>query len=168
MVVIAQALTTAGIDHALIGGLAVLVRGKSRVTFDIDFLVAAQRREAFVDVLRQLGFEPFHEASAFGNYMRADGRRVDALYARSALGQGMLERACKESLGDVALSVIAAEDLIGLKLQALANDPSRSRDWGDIRGILDLRRDELNMQRVRDYFGLFGFHEELERLLAHQ
>jgi len=90
------------------------------------------------------------------------------LYARSALGQGMLERACKESLGDVALSVIAAEDLIGLKLQALANDPSRSRDWGDIRGILDLRRDELNMQRVRDYFGLFGFHEELERLLAHQ
>jgi hypothetical protein len=165
-VAIAHALADAGIEHALIGGLAVLIRGRPRLTFDIDFLVAVEQRDNFVAQLRSRGFAPFHEAPAFGNYAGEGGLRVDALYARSELGHAMLQRANSEPLHGTSIKVVAAEDLIALKLQALANDPNRFRDWADIQGLLALGRETLDLVRVREYFGIFGFHEELDKLLA--
>ncbi len=64
------------------------------------------------------------------------------------------------------IQVAAPEDLIGLKLQALNNDPRRFRDWGDIRILLALRGGDFDMVRVREYFAIFGFHEQLEKLLV--
>lgn len=167
-IAIAQALADAGIDHALIGGLAVLIRGRPRLTFDIDFLIAGESREEFVALLRERGFDPFHENQAFGNYARENGRRVDALYARSAFGHAMLKRATTASLRHTSLTVVDTEDLIALKLQALANDPNRFRDWADIRGLLAIGGDTIDLTRVRQYFAIFGFHDELERILTNR
>jgi hypothetical protein len=47
------------------------------------------------------------------------------------------------------LRVISAEGLIGFKLQALVNNPSRTRDFDDIRALLRAQRGRLNMQEVQ-------------------
>lgn len=70
-----------------------------------------------------------------GNYVRGD-ERVDLLYASRPVARRLLASAAesKTSLGD--LRVVSAEGLIGFKLQALANDPRRTRDLEDIRALL--------------------------------
>jgi len=62
--------------------------------------------------------------------------------------------------------VIGAEGLIGFKLQALANNPSRTRDIEDIRALLRAQHGKLNMAEVREYFALFDCVEWLDELLA--
>ncbi|MGB5851339.1 MAG: hypothetical protein WBG85_03490 [Rhodanobacter sp.] len=56
--------------------------------------------------------------------------------------------------------------LIGFKLQALVNNPSRTRDLDDIRALLRAQRGRLNMQEVQGYFALFDRQEMLDELLA--
>jgi hypothetical protein len=63
------------------------------------------------------------------------------------------------------LRVISAEGLIGFKLQALVNNPSRSRDLEDIRALLRAQRGRLNMDEVREYFAMFDRVEMLDGLL---
>ena len=64
------------------------------------------------------------------------------------------------------LRVISAEGLIGFKLQALVNNPSRLRDLEDIRALLRAQRDRLNMDEVREYFAMFDRGEVLDGLPA--
>lgn len=64
------------------------------------------------------------------------------------------------------LCVIRDEELIGLKVQALANQSSRSRDLDDIRELLRSQRGRLKMQEVREYFALFDRSELLDELLS--
>ena len=66
------------------------------------------------------------------------------------------------------LRVISAEGLIGFKLQALTNNPSRTQDIEDIRALLRVHRVRLNMQEVTGYFELFGQMELMNELLAEQ
>ena len=61
--------------------------------------------------------------------------------------------------------VVVPEDLIGLKLQALANSPDRDQDRLDIKELLRLHRSRMDMTRVRDYFKIFGKEAELDALV---
>lgn len=65
-----------------------------------------------------------------------------------------------------SLRVISAEGLIGFKLQALVNNPSRTRDLEDIRALLRAQHGRLNVAEVREYFTLFDRQEMLDELLA--
>jgi hypothetical protein len=62
--------------------------------------------------------------------------------------------------------VADAEALIGLKLQALANEPSRVQDEADIRALIAAQPRRLNEALLRDYYRLFEREPDLERLLA--
>ena len=66
------------------------------------------------------------------------------------------------------LRVISAEGLIGFKLQALTNNPSRTQDIEVIRALLRVHRVRLTMQEVTGYFELFGQMELMNELLAEQ
>jgi len=80
----------------------------------------------------------------------------------------MLRRARPALLRGARLRVpvVDAEGLIGLKLQALVNAPSRRQDEADIRALLAARRGTLKLDVLRDYYRLFGRELDLERLLA--
>ena len=59
------------------------------------------------------------------------------------------------------------EDLIGLKIQAISNDP-KSRfaiDAPDIQRILQIKIDEIDMELVRMYFELFSKEDLLDEWL---
>ena len=81
----------------------------------------------------------------------------------------MLRRARSRLLRGPRLRVPVAdaEALIGLKLQALVNAPSRrAREEADIQALFAARRGSLNADLLRDYFRLFDRERDLDRLLA--
>jgi hypothetical protein len=94
---------------------------------------------------------------------------VDCIYARRERALDMLRRAVPERLrgARMRVPVVDAEALIGLKLQALVNAPSRrAQDEADIRALLLAKRGALDIVRLRDYYRLFDREAELDRLLA--
>ena len=82
----------------------------------------------------------------------------------------MLERAERVAVDakGLVVPVVAAEDLIGLKLQAMINDPDRERqELADIRSLLEVAAagQPLDGVRLREYFELFARTDLLSRLM---
>jgi hypothetical protein len=78
----------------------------------------------------------------------------------------MLERAQPKRVRILRRSVpvVDVEALIGLKLQAIANEPSRrGLDEADIRALLAARGPELDLDRLRDYYRLFDREAEFRK-----
>ena len=155
---------------ALIGGFALPFHGVQRATGDVDFLVAVEGADALDDALLAAGARRLYRSADAANY--APGASplapVDFLYAGRPRARDMLRRARGRPLGrrDLRVPVVDVEGLIGLKLQALVNQPSRVQDEADIRALLAAARRRLNLERLRDYYRLFDREPELERLLA--
>jgi len=91
---------------------------------------------------------------------------LELLYASRPIARRLLAEAKDRSTAMGKLRVVSAEGLIGFKLQALVNNPSRTRDDDDIRALLRAQHDQLNMPEVRGYFALFDREEMLNGILA--
>jgi hypothetical protein len=162
-----NALRDASIAHALIGGLALAAHGAARATSDLDLLADGERSSDVDRILRARGFECLQRSENVANYVAAvrERGRVDFLFARQAYGRAMLERAALHTILGAPIRVVDAADLIGLKVQSSSNDPSRRYlDLADIDRLL--RRAEVDLARVREYFRLFDREKELDALLS--
>lgn len=150
---------------ALIGGLALAVHQVVRATRDVDFLVDADDADRLHGILLDLGYRCVHRSEDAANYLRGD-EGLDLLYAHRPIARRLLGEASERATALGTLRVISAEGLIGFKLQALVNNPSRVRDLDDIRALLRAQRGRLNMQEVQEYFALFDRQEMLDELLT--
>src|SRR2546428_3900385 len=125
---------------ALIGGFALPFHGVQRATGDIDFLVATEGSAALHDALRAAGAHCLHRSADAANYARGTSRLAPVvfIYAHRKRARDMLARARSRPLGGgrLRIPVVGAEALIGLKLQALANEPQRVQDEADIRALV--------------------------------
>jgi hypothetical protein len=152
---------------ALIGGFALPFHGVRRATGDVDFLVEAQGAEALHEVLSAAGYETLHRSADAANYRGRDAGLigVDVLYARRPAALAMLDRAAVPQ-GGSAVPVVDVEALIGLKLQALVNDPTRRRqDEADIVALLTLHLASIDRALLDAYFALFDRRDDLARFL---
>ena len=161
---VAAALNANSVGFALIGGLALASHQVVRATQDVDLLAGAERADDIDAQLTQLGYRCLHRSGDAANYARGD-ERVDFLYASRPIARRLLAtaRELKTALGD--LRVVSAEGLIGFKLQALVNDPGRTRDLEDIRALLRANRGTLDTAELRGYFELFDREALLDELL---
>jgi hypothetical protein len=150
---------------ALIGGLALAAHQVVRATRDVDFLADADDAAQLHDILLALGYRCVHQSEDAANYVR-DDEGLDLLYAHRPVARRLLAQAIERSTAMGSLRVISAEGLIGFKLQALVNNPSRARDLDDIRALLRAQRGRLNMTEIQEYFSLFEREEMLDELLA--
>lgn len=152
---------------ALIGGFALPFHGVRRATGDVDFLVEASGAEALDTALLAAGYEPLHRSDDAANYRgRGALTGVDVLYARRPPTLAMLDRATTPP-GEAAVPVVDVEGLIGLKLQAIVNDPTRCRqDEADIVALLTMHLPSLDHALLAEYFALFDRHDDLGRFLA--
>jgi hypothetical protein len=150
---------------ALIGGLALAAHQVVRATRDVDFLADADDADRLHGILLDLGYHCVHRSEDAANYLR-DDEGLDLLYAHRPIARRLLGEASERATALGTLRVISAEGLIGFKLQALGNNPSRTRDLDDIRALLRAQRGRLNMQEVQEYFALFDRQEMLDELLA--
>ncbi len=153
------------VTPALIGGLALAAHQVVRATRDVDFLVDTDDADRVHAILLDLGYRCAHRSEDAGNYLRGD-EGLDVLYARRPIARRLLREAGERSTALGSLRVISAEGLIGFKLQAWVNNPTRTRDLDDIRALLRAQRDRLNMAEIREYFALFDRRDLLDELLT--
>ena len=166
-----------GVRGMLIGGAAVSLVGRPRVTRDIDALVLVDegRWKAFLAAGEGFKFVPrVNEALAFARRARTLLVRhkpsvidVDISLGALPFEKEAVSRAVLVDAGGLQVPVPTAEDLIIMKAVA-----QRPRDLADVEGILDAQP-KLDLRRVRRWVRQFASALErpdivadLERLIA--
>lgn len=157
------------IDYAFIGGFAMGAFGILRSTMDLDLLVHKDDLPRLDSILTaQLYRRQYHSenVSQYVSDLQPLGN-IDLLHAFREHTLAMLQRAKIIPVfhGQYDIRVVIPEDLIGLKLQALNNDPARQTiDGADIELLLQHFRHALDWQLLEDYFTLFQRQEEFKEL----
>lgn len=159
------------VRYALIGGFAMALRGVQRATMDLDFILMLEDLAIADGILRELGYRREFHSENVSHYLNPDDAwgRIDILHAFRGPSLSMLRRAERLPVGDgLTLPVVAIEDIIGLKLQAIANDPARAlTDWHDVTVLLTTAREQgrtLDWELLEDYLRLFNFTDKLPEL----
>jgi hypothetical protein len=161
------------IDFVLCGGLALSTMGIHRLTKDIDILVDEVSQRAVHRVMTDLGYErqdfSTDEIVSYWSPLKVFGQ-VDFLLARRKYTRAMMRRSKKNRVFDGVLEVktLLPEDLIGLKVQAISNDPKNRYpvDAADIQNLLVLHKEAMDMNLVREYFGIFDKEDLLDGWLG--
>jgi hypothetical protein len=152
--VILPTLVEHGVDFLLVGGLAVIIHGNPRATFDVDILpspdaanmarlagaLAALQAVATDDRARELPLSLDHpESLAAGNYFLVtrggaldlvNGPRPDLKRYRA-----LSERAVEVEIAGVPVRAIGRADLIAMKSEA-----GRDKDLRDIAALTEAER----------------------------
>lgn len=147
-----QILKDIGAPHALIGAFGMSAHGYRRATNDIDFLVDGEYRPQVESEFSVRGFSVFNSNDEVLQ-LKGPGI-VDIIFAKRPLRKQMLGRENLVRLFGVP--VLDAEDIIGLKIQALATNPKRKfRELGDIQSLSQVKQ-QLDWERIKQYADLFG------------
>jgi len=155
--------------YALIGGWAVAAAGHHRATQDIDFLLQRDDYPAVKAFLSGFGYELLNESGDVANFagkLKELGQ-VDFLLAHRPYALAMLDRAIRRPILDrkFVVPVLQPEDLIGLKLQSIVNDPARAEeDRADIEALLRLNAKELHWELIEEYFTILNKKDEFHAL----
>jgi len=170
---VCRRLDAAHIRYALIGGFAMALRGVQRATMDLDFILMLEDLATAHQTLNELGYRREFHSENVSHYLGAETEwgRIDILHAFRRPTLGMLDRAERlQVAAGLELPVVHTEDLIGLKVQASVNDPTRAvSDWDDIRLLLEAARRQgvaLDWELLEDYLRLFGLEAKLPQLKA--
>ncbi|MBI5595706.1 MAG: nucleotidyltransferase family protein [Elusimicrobia bacterium] len=160
-----------GIRCAAIGGFALGLLGAPRATLDLDFLVHRDDLTALHVLMLSLGYSRRFVSENVSQYSSADRSLgyVDFLHAFRRVSLGMLDRARESAplAGGRRLRVLEREDVIGLKVQAMANDPARAaKETADIEALAQACRGKLDWGRLEEYFAMFKMSERLALLRA--
>ncbi len=138
-----HALDEAGVEHALVGGLAVAVWGAPRATKDIDLLVRPEDVDRAVDIAKEQGFDivalrmTFRDGMELQRVTRARAGELltlDFLVVNENLEPVWSSRT-RLHVGTGTLWVISRDALIQMK--ALAGRP---QDLADIERLHELDR----------------------------
>lgn len=163
-----QELRAAKVRLAAIGGFALGFWGVSRTTTDVDFLLHRDDLSNTKMVLERANYQLFHETKELAQFQSQDRNlgNIDFVLAHRSISLEMLRRSVEFDVGpDAAISVLQPEDIIGLKIQALHNDPKRTyQDVSDIEALLRERKGKLDLELIASYFELFDKLELFEEL----
>lgn len=160
-----------GIRAAAIGGFAMALSGAARNTEDLDFLVHRDDLPALDALMTGAGYARRFVSENVSQYASTDSAlvSVDFLHAFRTISLAMLARARQVPIlgGTRVMKVLEPEDIIGLKVQALANNPDREqRDLSDIAALADARGGRLDWGRIGEFFRLFKRDKEFAALKA--
>jgi hypothetical protein len=144
------------IRYSLIGGFALGLWGVARATVDLDFLVRREDREKVTQGMRELGYELKFQSENVSQYvspLKLFGE-VDFLHAFRRASIEMLDRAVEKEIfaGKARIKVLQPADLVGLKLQAIKNNPSRKeQDLADIESLVLAQKARLDWTLIETY-----------------
>jgi len=169
---LAAAARSVGLPFAIIGGLAVILRGYDRATQDVDALVMQldEHLEAFVQAAEAHGLKlRISNGVEFAKQNRVilleapDGTTVDVSMGLLPIEWDVVWAAEFLTVAaELTVPVVTPEDLIILKLTA-----GRKRDYEDVTNLLELYP-EINRPRVaatvEEYAGLLESPELVTRM----
>lgn len=157
------------IGYALMGGYALGALGIARATVDLDLLVDKDDLGKIDKIMEELGYKlrfRTENVSQWLSPLKIFGE-VDFLHAFRKISRKMLAKAIQKPMcgGKFQVKVLRPEDIIGLKVQSIANDPARKgRDFEDIKEIVKKFSRKLDWRLLKEYFSLFGMEEDYKRL----
>jgi Uncharacterised nucleotidyltransferase len=157
------------IRYGLMGGFALGLWGTARATVDLDFLVDRGDMDKVDQVMRELGYERGFKSENVSQYvsrLKLFGE-VDFLHAFRQVSIEMLDRAEEKEIfnGEIKIKVLSPEDIIGLKLQAIKNDPSRKEgDMADIKALTSVLGDRLDWAMIGKYAEILDAKDLLKEL----
>lgn len=134
-------LTRAGIDYAVIGGMALTIHGYVRATQDVDLLMTAEGLEAFRSSLVGRGFVPAFTGATKMFKDAATGVSVKTIAAGEFPGDGKPKSV---SFPDPAVAaveldgirVVRLTTLVELKLASGLTAPDRLKDLADVQELI--------------------------------
>lgn len=158
-----------GIRCAVIGGFALGVLGVPRQTMDLDFLVHRDDLKKLDGALTNLGYAREFQSENVSQYRHPDAvwGSVDFIHAFREISLAMLDRAKDYPAlgGNQSLRTAEPEDVIGLKVQAMSNDPERKRfEQNDIERLMARYGSRLDWGRIQEFYDVFGLLEEAKKL----
>ena len=161
------------VRYAVIGGFALGFWGVTRATIDMDFLLLLDDAEKADTILKTHQYTQTFHSENVARYESSDSSfgTIDIIYAFRDVSRSMLSRAVEVEIDDnLKVVSLRPEDIIGLKVQAIANDPIRQdRDLADIRALLSATRsrdDVIDWQLLESYFELFSFNKLYDEIRA--
>lgn len=143
-----RACTELGFKFCFIGGLAVLRWGEPRLTRDVDLTVLCPfgAESSVIDPLLERFASRMDDARDFALRHRvlllraSNDVPIDLALGALPFEERASERASRWQVGaDVLLLTCGAEDLVVHKVFA-----GRDRDWIDVEGVIERRRDTLD------------------------
>ena len=144
------------VRYGLMGGFALGLWGVGRATVDLDFLVdradLAKVDASMIDMGYACKFRS-DNVSQYVSPLKIYGE-IDFIHAFRQASVEMLQRAVEMKIfnNDLDIRVLIPEDIIGLKLQAITNDPRRKeQDMEDIKSLVIVRQGRLNWQLINEY-----------------
>ena len=161
------------IRYALMGGLALGLWGVGRSTVDIDFLVDRGDLSRIDHIMQELGYECKFKSENVSQYvspLKIYGE-VDFLHAFREASLEMLKRAVEKDIlkGSLKIKVLKPEDLIGLKFQAIKNNPLREQtDIEDIKALLSILGGNLDWSEIEEYAKTFDMMDVYKKIRMEQ
>ena len=158
------------IRYAVIGGFALGLWDVSRATVDMDFLLLVDDLSRAESILGNFAYRQTYKSENVAQYVSdlAPYGQVDVLIAFRKISKRMLERRVQKVIGDTNIYTLIPEDLIGLKLQASVNDPSRNEqeatDMAKLIKAAEKKSDVIDWELLEEYFGLFDRMDQLNKL----
>ncbi len=160
-----------GIRYAIIGGFALGLWEVTRATIDMDFLLLVEDLQQAESILAKFAYRRTFKSENVAQYVSdlAPYGQIDIVLAFRKASRSMLERRVHKPLGEeLNVSTLLPEDLIGLKLQACVNDPSREeQESSDISSLLKVRMrkgEAIDWDLLGEYFQLFNRADQLRKL----
>lgn len=161
--------------YGVIGGFAMGALGIQRATMDFDIVVHRDDLEPLHALLIPLGYTRRARTENVSHYSHPDNvwGDVDVLHAFRPASLQMLQRCRLVPIfsGTLTIRVLAPEDVIGFKIQAIANNPLRRvQDAADIELLAAAHGRTMDWSRVQEYYDLFGLSEDgrqLKETFAH-
>ena len=152
-----------GLHYGLIGGFALGVMGILRATMDIDILLLVDDLDKADKILTGCTYSCVHRSphlSQYASEMKPLGS-IDILHASKTISKEMLSRVERfQVFNKYMIPVLSPEDIIGLKVQAIANDAQREAgDINDMRLLLEYQQQRkrlIDWELLEEYFSLFN------------
>lgn len=151
------------VPYMVIGGIANLVWGETRLTRDIDITLSVPNDKlqellnAFPENFKARVTNPLHFIKTTRVLpIRVDKVLVDFVFAGIPYEELAIERAVDIQLDDLSIKIISAEDLVIHKAIS-----ERARDFEDITGILLKQNKKLDKKYILNW--LKQFAEALDR-----
>lgn len=157
------------IRYALMGGFAMGLWGGSRSTVDLDFLIHRDDMDNVHKIMTGMGYECHHHTENVSQYtspLKVFGG-IDFIHAFREASIEMLQRSVKKDIfsGELKIKTLIPEDIIGLKLQAVYNNPAREMvDMADIKLLVSANQNKLDWELLEMYCRIFNMEDVCKKL----
>lgn len=136
---------------------------------DLDFRVHRDDLAKLHGALTDLGYSREFFSENVSQYRHPDAvwGSVDFIHAFRTISLAMLDRAKDHPAlgGQQILRTVQPEDVIGLKVQAMYNDPERrAQEQIDIERLMGRFGRQLDWARIQEFYEVFGLSEEAKKL----